>query len=369
MTNKLINPSLIILLLVFWAATGFAVQNADQITVYFAAFEGPDKLGANVSTVLSLQLAQTTRRYPWPDNPRNQDFGEGIIRWSAVPLEYYSVFEMTKAAQDYNLLAQIVVAGKVRRFGGDFVVELDIVLPEYRRAPSTGCSDNSNIKCDFRQNNFEIWQTKIDDGLVTVDLPKRYFNISTIVLKPKVVNQYRSASGLTIRESLHEGAVLGKTGDHLRFIEFNKRLPGAPAKIRSDGIEGYVSLPELSDEVSEFADMVGGILQVFRGDWEWAIGSFTNVLENPKTRIPLRVDALLYRGMTKFKNGENGYADIATAAELAPYDSTVTKYLIMALLSTNSSKDAIADLLKQKAYLFAKNDEWFKNLSRLVTIN
>jgi hypothetical protein len=369
MTNKRLNQSLIVLLLMFWTMTSFAVQNPDQISVYFPAFEGPDKLGLNVSTVLSLQLAQTTRRYPWPDNPRNHDFGEGMIRWSAVPLEHYSVSELTEAAQNYNLLAQIVVAGKVRRFGRDFVVELDIVLPEYRRAPSTGCSNSINMKCDFRQNNFEIWQTNIDGGTVTVDLPKRYFNISTIVLKPKVVNEYRTASGLTIRESLDGGAVLGKTGDRLRFVEFNKRLPGAPAKIRSGGVEGYISLPELSDEVSEFADMVGGILQVFRGDWEWAIKSFTNVLKKPKTRIPLRVDALLYRGMTKFKNGENGYEDIAAAAELAPYDSTVTKYLVMALLSNNSSKDVIAHILKQKAYLFTENDEWLKKLSHFFPTN
>ena len=305
-------------------------------------------------------MAQTTRRYPWPDNPNNSDFGEGIIRWSSVPLEHNSVFGMTEAAQKYNLLAQIVVAGKVRRFGRDFIVELDIALPKYRRAPSTGCSDSINMKCDFRQNNFEIWQANLDDGIVAVDLPKRYFNLSSIVLKPKVVNQYQTASGLTIRGSLDGGATLGKTGDQLRFIEFNKRLPGAPAKIRSGGLEGYVSLPELSDEVSEFADMVGGILQVFRGDWEWAKISFTKVLENEKTRTPLRVDALLYRGMTKFKNGENGYEDIAAAADLAPYDSMVTKYLVMALLANNSPRNVIANILKEKAYLFSKDDDWFR---------
>lgn len=352
-----------------WTTMSFAAQNPDQITVYFPAFEGPGRLGLNVSTVLSLQLAQTTRRYPWPNNPRNHDFGKGMIRWSAEPLKHYSASEMMEAAQSYNLLAQIVVAGKVRRFGRDFVVELDIALPEYRRAPSNACSNSNNIKCDFRQKNFEIWQTNIDGTTLTVDLPKRYFNISTIVLKSEVVNLYKTASGLTIRESLDGGAVKGKTGDQLRFFEFNRSLPGAPAKIISGGIEGYVSLPKLSDGVSEFADMVGGVLQVFRSDWEWAIKSFTNVLNNQKTRIPLRVDALLYRGMAKFKNGENGYGDIASAAELAPYDSTVTKYLVMALLVNNSDNTTIASILRQKAFLFNKDDEWFKKLRHFVQTN
>lgn len=369
MVNKLICQSLIVLLLMIWNSTSFAIQNPDQITVYFPAFRGPDNLGLNVSTVLSLQLAQTTRRYPWPDNPRNHNFGESMIRWSADPLEHHSVSEMIKAAQAYDLLAQIVVAGNVRRFGRDFVVELDIALPKYRRAPSTGCSNSNNTKCDYRQKNFEIWQIKIDSGIVEVDLPKRYFNLSSIVLKSEIVNKFRTAAGLTIRESIDGGTVLGKTGYLFRFIEFNRRLPGAPTKVRSGSVEGYVSLPQLSDEVSEFADMVGGILQVFRGDWEWAKKSFTKVLENPKTRIPLRVDALLYRGMTKFKIGENGYTDIAAAAELAPYDSMVTKYLIMALLANHSTKEVIADILKQKAYLFTKNDRLLKDLSQFIKPN
>ncbi len=362
MNRKPIIRLLAALLLMLWSTASFAVQNPDQITVFFPAFEGPGKLGLNVSTVLSLQLAQTTRRHPWPENPKDHDFGEGMIRWSAVPLENYSVSEMTKVAQSNNLLAQIVVAGKAKRYGRNVVVELDIVLPKYRKAPSLGSSNSGNNKRDFRENNFELWQINLGDRVVEVDLPKRYFSISTIVLKPDVVEKYSTASGLTIRDSFNGGRVIGKTGENLRFIEFNKRLPGAPTKVRSGGVEGYVSLPELSNDVSEFADMVGGILQVFRGDWEEATRSFTNVLANSKTRVPLKVDALLYRGMVKYKNGQNGYSDIAAAAELAPYDSTVIRYLVMALLADGKDKDAIAKILGQHSYLFDANDEWLNKM-------
>jgi len=362
MNRKPIIPLLTVLLLILWSTAGFAVQNPDQITVFFPAFEGPGKLGLNVSTVLSLQLAQTTRRYPWPENPKNHDFGEGIIRWSATPLENYSVSEMTKVAQRNNLLAQIVVAGKAKRYGKDVVVELDIVLPKYSKLPSLRSSNSGNYKRDFRERNFELWQIKLEDRVIELDVPKRYFSISSIVLRPDVVEKYSTASGLTIRDSLNGGHIIGKTDENLRFIEFNKRLPGAPTKVRSGGVEGYVSLPEISNNVSEFADMVGGILQVFRGDWEEAIKSFTNVLANSKTRVPLKVDALLYRGMLKYKNGQNGYSDIAAAAELAPYDSTVVRYLVMALLADGKGKDSIAELLKQKSYLFDANDEWLKKL-------
>lgn len=362
MIRKPASHLVVAVILALYNSLSFAVQNPDQITVFFPAFQGPGKLGLNVSTVLSLQLAQTTRRHPWPHNPEHHDFGEGMIRWSAEPLARSSVSEMMKIAQSNNLLAQIVVAGKANRYGKDVVVELDIALPEYRRAPSSGCSGSGDIKCDQRQKNFEVWQIDLDDRAIEVDVPRRYFSISTIVLKPEVIQKFSTASGLTIKDALEGGHVIGETGDYLRFIEFNKHLPGAPTKIRSNGVEGYVSLPELSNEVSEFADMVGGILQVYRGDWEEAVRSFNRVLDNSKTRVPLKVDALLYRGMAKFRNGGNGYPDIANAAELAPYDTTVTRYLVMASIVAGKSKDAIADILEQQSYLFVDGDKWLNKI-------
>lgn len=364
MVNLKFLQAILIFCLLITANNSYAVHNPDQITVYFPAFKGPDNLGRNVSTVLSLQLAQTTRRMPWPKNKNNHDFGEGIIRWNAKPLENDSVTGLIDAAQRSNLLAQIVVAGKVRRFVDDYVVELDIVLPEYKQAPSVNCAGLTNTKCDYRTKNFEIWTIGSGTETVAVGLPKRYFTIASIVLKPEVINRYQSASGLTITDSLNGGKIKGKTDDQLRFIEFNKTLPNAPTKVISGGVTGYISMPELSDAVSEFSDMVGGILQVFRGDWEWAINSFTRVLENKSTRTPLRVDALLYRGMAKFKNGDNGYNDIAAAASLAPYDVTVTRYLAMALIASGSNKEKVRELLDNKAYLFARDDKWYKDINQ-----
>jgi hypothetical protein len=368
-TRRAILRLFVVLWLLLWVTTGSAVQNPDQITVFFPAFEGPGKLGLNVSTVLSLQLAQTTRRYPWPDNPDHHEFGEAIIRWSAEPLEKYSVSEITEVAQKKNLLAQIVIVGKARRYSKDIVVELEVLLPRYRSPQPAGGTITDGEKNDFRQKNFETWLIDIGGERIQVDLPKRYFSISTIVLKPEIVDRYGAASGLPIRESIEGGRVLGETGDQIRFIEFNKRLPGAPAKIRSGGVVGYVSLPELSDEASEFADMVGGILQVFRGDWQWAINSFTNVLENPKTRTPLKVDALLYRGMARFKKGGNGLSDIASAVELAPYDATAIRYLVMAQLANGEDKKTIAEILEQKSLLFGGNDHWLKQVRRFLEVH
>jgi hypothetical protein len=128
-------------------------------------------------------------------------------------------------------------------------------------------------------------------------------------------------------------------------------------------VEGYVSLPELSEQDSEYADMIGGILQVFRGDWGLAIRSFSNVINNPKTRTPLKVDAMLYRGMAKYRRGSDGRADFAAAEKLAPYDQMVTRYQLMGAIASNESSQTILDLIQAKSYLFSTQDPWLKQLT------
>ena len=83
-----------------------AQQNPDQITVFFPAFGGDTTLGRNVSTVLSLQLAQTSRKAPWPDNPNKLDFGHGIIKWSPDSLSLTQHDVAIRTAQQAKLLAR-----------------------------------------------------------------------------------------------------------------------------------------------------------------------------------------------------------------------------------------------------------------------
>lgn len=344
--------------------SAWTLHNPDQITVYFPPIASADNLGRNVATVLSLQLAQTARSAPWPDNPQQHDFGQGLIRWGNEPITDYSIAALNKTAQSVDLLAQIVVVGKAKRFGPDLVVELDVLLPEYQRATSPGCDRNRPLRCDYRQRNFEIWQLRLANDYFELDVPNRYFRLSTIVLKPEVVKRFAATTGLPIHATLTGGEILGHTDAYLQFVEFNKKLPGAPTKLRSGGVEGYVSLPELSNETSEFAKMVGGIWQVFRGDWQQAHNSFSRVIDNPQTRVPLQVDALLYRGMTKFRRGENGLSDIRKAVQLAPFDHTALRYLLMAHLASGTDRQLIASLVQANADLFPPQDTFVTKLNR-----
>jgi hypothetical protein len=339
--------------------------NPDQITIYFPAFTGQELLGRNVSTVLSLQLAQTTRKKPWPHNPKNLDFGRGMIKWDG---NAYGVTQYKQAvikAQSNELLAQMIVLGNTQQFGDEVVVEVDVLLPSYQFSPK-GCDLNAKQSCDFRKKNLEVWPLVCGRHRLYTPLPRRRYHMAGIVLDEAVVARFSEVKGLPISPSIQSKKVIGYTGDDLEFLEFNRRLHNAPTKLRSENNEGYVSLPKISKNNSEFTDMTGGIFQVFRGDWQAAYSSLSRVLTNPATRIPLKVDAYLLRGMVQFRRGMDGLADFRQAVEIAPYDIGATRYQLTGMLAAGNSLDKVKKILDEKRFLFEKDDEWLKDMDNFV---
>jgi hypothetical protein len=338
-----------------WRAA--AVVNPDNITVYAPAFAGPDALGRNVATILQLQLWHSFRRMPWPDNPQRHDFGPGLIVWDPKPLPEPDHTEAEAAAQRLDLLAQIVIWGRAYPYGGGVAVQANISLPAYQ---------------DFREAHFERWQVELAGETFVVDVPRRRFEVSSIVLDAAIVEKYSLPSALEIHTQRRGGEVLGSVGSQMRATQFEPDL----AYVRSGGVEGWVRLPELSRSRSELVEVAAGIVRVYRGDFEGAIASFSRVLENPSTRTPLRIDALLYRGMAKERLGRSGRDDFLQAYALSPFAQTTVRYLIMAELSAlarDPSAAAAAELreriratIERERYLFAPDDPWLERVEGVL---
>jgi hypothetical protein len=316
-----------------------ALVNPDQITVYAPAFEGPGALGRNVATILQLQLWHSFRRMPWPRNPENHDFGPAVIVWGPEPLPGLDHDHAESAAQRFDLLAQMAIWGRAYPYGGGVAVQANITLPAYQ---------------DFREAHFERWRVELEGEIFEVDVPRRRFEVSSIVLDAGIVAKYSLPSALEIHSARRGGELLGSVGNEIRAIQFEPDL----AYVRSGGVEGWVRLPELSRKRSELVEVAAGIVRVYRGDFDGAIVSFTRVLDNPNTRTPLRIDALLYRG-----------EDFLQAYELSPFAQTTVRYLIMsdlaALARGDLSADAAAEVrarlrstIERERYLFAPDDPW-----------
>jgi tetratricopeptide (TPR) repeat protein len=344
------------------------VVNPDEITIVFARLEGAGNLGQNVATVLSLQLAQTGRRAPWPENPEGHDFNQATVVWSDEELDEQTHDAAESLARALDVTAQISIWGETYAYGGSVLADLNVTLPRYS-LPGEDCRD-SVYSCDFRQANFEVWTVTRGAAVLSVGPPRRRFAISAIALKPEIVETFTSAEGLPIRSTLSGGNLLGYTEPALLFLEFNPKLPGAPSKVTSGGITGYVTLPELTEGASEFSDLIGGIMRIFRGDWDFAKDSFRQVLENPASRLPTRVDAHLYLGMILARSGETSEAldHLQQAHALAPYSKVAVQYLVQGYLTEGSESAATqaADLLARSQRLFAADDRWFAAAREMV---
>jgi hypothetical protein len=335
-----------------------ALVNPDQITVYAPAFAGPDALGRNVATILQLQLWHSFRRMPWPDNPENHDFGPAVIVWDARTLPELDHASAEVAAGRADLLAQIVIWGRAYPYGGGVAVQANISLPSYQ---------------DFREARFERWRVEVAGEEFEVDVPRRSFEVSSIVLDAGIVEKYSLPSALELHSARRGGEVLGSVGSEMRAIQFEPDL----AYVRSGGVEGWVRLPELSRKRSELVEVAAGIVRVYRGDFDGAISAFSRVLDNPNTRTPLRIDALLYRGMAKERLGRSGRDDFLLAYDLSPFAQTTVRYLLMADLAALARGDLspqaaaevhgrLRDTIERERYLFAPGDPWLLRLEAML---
>lgn len=354
-----------------WSRVGAAqcprenTRNPDEIAVYFPAFSGGDSLGFNVSTLLSLQLMQTFRATPWPVNRNEEDFGSGMIRWSRDALYEPTHRQAALEATDTTLLSQLVVWGSTRLYGGDIVVDVNVTVPVFAR-PKT--CDEEQVPCDYREKHLERWTIDRGAGSLSVDLPRRAFSVSSIVLDADIVESFQREDGLPIYSSKEERDLIGRTGARTRYSQFDTSSEGAFARVASNDLEGWVHLPTVHSDGrnGELTHMVAGIIRTMRGDWSGAEHSFKSVVENHATRWPLRLDALLLLGMVQTRGGRDGGNAFQAALEQAPFDHRATRYAVMGMLACGGEESGTQalNLLERKRHLFGSDDVWFRSAGK-----
>ena len=205
-------------------------------------------------------------------------------------------------------------------------------------------------------------------GVLSVGPPRRRFTMKALRLRADRVEEYSRVGGLPIYQRRDGGAQIGRTDERIAFLEFNPGGRQTPTKVRSGGVTGYVRLPGLSEDRSVFQPMMGGILQVFRGDWGRAKRSFQEVLSIPTARKPIVRDALLYAGMVAFRDGGDGLDHLTEAQRLAPYDRRTAQYLIMGHLATGDA-DRARDAFRETRRLFRADDPWRIEAQRALGLN
>lgn len=358
----------ILLLLSLFVSLGMPAQvgaSNDLVSIYIPAFNGPRELGVNVATVLNLQIWRTLRMAA-----HNKTFGRGLVVWGTEPLStnfFESADELAHQGLDLSggkrVYPQLVFWGNTREFGSGIVVECYLSIP-----PSY--AGNARDKWEVIVPHDDI------DLRIHADLPQRRYEFSAMVLKKELVDAYTKPTALQIYATREAKKPIGHVGTQ---YEAHQQLDGW-VLLESNGIEGWVPLPQLSKNKTEIVDFVGGVIRVLRSDWDGANQLFDKVVRNAQAPTALKTDALLYQVLAKTKAGHNPENALQLAHQLAPFYRATTVYSVMVKLEALSKvakrprpNKAMDDLIVQieaelagKKQLFLRDDAWLLAVLELL---
>jgi hypothetical protein len=353
---KAMTPSTTSLLLVFMLTLVYALptssqQAANQVTLLIPAFEGPDALGLNVATVLNLKLFATLRKAPWP-NPKKSSFGDGLIVWDSTPLGEPSHETALQAARSSGYPTQLVLWGKAAQYADGVFVQAYLTIRDLD---------------DGQRTRPEVWQLRFPDlsreMILDADIPGRRYSFEPIVLDNETVKLYSSPRALKIyRDKTLRDEIGTLSGGYFKATEH-----GPDGEWLEQPMRGWVPLPKLSEQSGETVEFVGGVLRMFRSDWDGATDLLHKVLKRPSTPTAVRIDSLLYLGLAAEKQQRSGRKEIEQAYALNPLSQTSATYLIMNAFADYlrappaervAAIDRVGALLEQNRYLFATDHAW-----------
>lgn len=349
---------------VFLLAAG--LSQAAEIRTLVVDFGGDEQLGRPVATILDLQLWRTLRAAP-ADSSEGHDFGTGTVFRLGMPLDEPEPAAAAEMAKKLDISAQHVLWGSVFPIDKMAVVTAYLTLPDY---------------FDFRRRKNERWSLAVSQSVerltITADVPQRHYEFEPIVLPTQFVELYSTPKALPIMQGKGSGSRFGYLGTVFRHCGSS----GDYACVTSAGKTGWVSLPALGKHKPEIVDFIGGIVRIYRSDWQGAIDLFANVVDNPDAPISLKIDSWLYIIRSKSELGLVADGEIDAVMTRAVPSRAVIQYAAMHMIhrcfgEPEAGRERagcdeknllfLADLLHRKG-VFAANDPWLASAQRLLHV-
>ncbi|MES1206350.1 MAG: hypothetical protein ABUS79_10475 [Pseudomonadota bacterium] len=148
--------------------------------------------------------------------------------------------------------------------------------------------------------------------------------------------------------------------------------------VRCDGEHpdrSWLPLPLLARTPNEAAAFSGAVMRIMRADWQGAADLLRTVLALPTTPTAVRVDALLYLGLSDEKQGRSGRKHFEEALALNPLSAAAARYLVMNAFAESAraptadraaARQRATDLLARTTFLFAADDPWLRAATALA---
>ena len=333
-------------------------NNTDTITIVVPAFfSDPPQLGLSITTILQLQIWRTLRKEP-ERNPDRLSFGNGQALWDSATLEEPTNEAAVIEAADS---AQMVVWGKAYALGSGSSVMTYLTVPTIK--------DSRLVKFEQWKLTFKVSNEKFD---VIADLPTRQYAFEPIFLPESLVSAYSSLDALTIYKTRTGRKKLGVVASASEL--FALRWEENSVRVRTNRVTGWLRIPQLSN-TTEVVDFVGGLMRIFRADWEGALELLSRVTTNPQTPTALRIDANLLAARATYQLGGNFEPYLLEAEKYDRFSQRIIRYRVMGMLAELNNSDAgplveraaaAREYLDARAHLFPADDEWLVACRQLL---
>lgn len=361
-----------------WARTGIALfvlllgplgeasSSTDSVGVYTPAFsnqgalgQSGSSIGVNAAAFLNLQLWRTLLVPINLDGSRNFA-SKGILWWDVPgrPIDSHALAEIY--ARDS--LVQMTYWGEAFEYGDGVVIQSYLSLPRYN---------------DFRVDYNERWRLTIQGVPIEVDMPRRRYDFSPILLGRNAIEKYTSPFAFDFCPE--DGSACSKI-DYGGFTAISHDPDCSYVELHANRKRGKICGVIATDGKPEVIDFIAGIVRIMRADWARASDSLRAVIDNPDADVRLQVSArlLLARSLARLGAHDEAVATARAAREQSPIDRSALKYLVMAKLSARAGAapddplpqaDAmeIRTLLEDNRVLLSPDDPWLGALETILS--
>ncbi len=316
----------------------------------------------NTTTFIFREALRSTFR-SWEPKKTVKPDGKEYKRWYGSGLGYFIPRPMENSSHKNAVLLaqrnfmQAVAWGVTNRYRIHGIFDGYVVTTYFTYA---------GLYKDFREDPLEIWKITDDEYNFSVGIPRNNIDLPVYFIDSNVYNQFKNK----------EICFRNRETRKCRFFDYQSKT-----QVRSLS-NGTISVTEFGNsEIYYDADLpnelfapnpaiayVAMFFAYSRGDWQSSIKHSNTVISSKESSVSHKVDAYLYKGASKFRQGLNGIKDINSAKLLSPRSPVVAKYTIMAnyLLYRAGylSEDDYNHILKKELLLIDK--KWYARVKGQV---
>jgi hypothetical protein len=296
------------------------LQQFGVVIPAFSSPDGYDKISTFVyREVLRTKFRNWVKRYSPIPSKEPKGTGSGLAYFVPRPLEMPSQETAVALARINSMQAAIwgtVEFYSVQNGFDGYLINTTLTY--------------SGDYQDFRTEKLEYWNIRDQEYNFSVGLPRENIELPPYFVEKKIYDAYKN------------GKICYRRPNDGRCFEFG---PGSKTQIRSlDEKTGRIEVTEFGKRDVRysaklpkelFATNSGvGYAAMFiaysRGDWDLAIQSADAVIGSTESDTAMQVDALLFKGASLFRKGENGLKEIQWAKKISPRSQIVSRYLVLA---------------------------------------